>query len=183
MTDITKETCIATRKTLQASIGESIEVNGMPLSVTVGNITYSGEEMTVKVVIRAEHYRPKEVRELESMLETYPFFDAEKQDNTGCRLHGYRPRAKKSPWIVKNDAGETFTCNDHFVIRWFWNTAMYKGDDLAAVKMTADKTAFLVRDMDHLSDLYRKWGERNANPPKAGAAKKKSKKKAARKSK
>jgi hypothetical protein len=177
MTNISKDTCISTRKTLATMIGEKVEVDGMPLSVHVGNITYSGEEMTVKVILRAEHHRPKEVRELEWMLETWTNLDSEKQDENGCRLYGYKPRSKKMPWIITDGAGAMFTCGDHYVAKRFWKTEGYE-DDTGGIQLSADKFCFTQRLS--LSQRSRAM-EEVINAP--AGAKKKSKKKAPRKSK
>ena len=188
MEEITKEICVATRKTLQASIGESIEVNGMPLGVTVGNISYGGDEMTVKVIIRAAHYKPEEVKQLEWMLETYNL-DPKAEDANGCRLYGYKPRRKKMPWTIKNDAGEMFSCSDEYVTRWFWDLAAYDNDS-ATGQLDGDRTCFQMRNMvwskrddERLNDLADKFAKIGGAPAGKKKAKKKSKKKAARKSK
>lgn len=187
MKEITKDICIATRETLQASIGESIEVDGMPLGVTVGNITYSDDEMTVKVVIRAEHYKPDEVKDLERMLKIYTL-DPNAKDAKGRRLYGYKPRRKKMPWILKDDAGKTFTCTDQYVSEFFWDFDRYTEEDGSGV-ISADRVCFLMRNESPIgrdADFYREMsalGDKLAKVGGAPAGKKKSKKKAARKSK
>lgn len=179
MEEITKDICVATRKTLQASIGESIEVNGMPLGVTVGKITYSDDEMTVKVIIRAAHYKPDEVKRMEWEITDHNL-DPKAKDQNGCRLYGYKPRRKKMPWTIRNDAGEMFSCSDEYVIRWFWDFAAYDNDSDNS-QLQADQHCFQMRDM-----VWSARDEANlelAKGKSATAGKKKSKKKAARKSK
>jgi len=187
MKEITKDICIATRETLQASIGESIEVNGMPLGVTVGKITYSDDEMTVKVVIRAEHYKPEEVKQLEWMLKEYNL-DPNAKDANGRRLYGYKPRRRKMPWILKDDAGKTFSCTDQYVSEFFWDFDRYTEEDGADL-ISADRVCFQMRNMvwskrddERLNDLADKFAKIGDAPAGKKKAKKKSKKKAARKS-
>ena len=192
MKEITKDICIATRKTLQASIGESIEVNGMPLGVTVGKITYSDDEMTVKVIIRAAHYQPDEVKQLNRMLETYNL-DPKKKDKNGCVLYGFNPRRKKMPWVLVNDDGNKWNCSDQYAFHHFWDLDAYNLDDRdSRIQYESHRFCFLGRqsmndawdktdrDMRDLEDKLAKIGGAPAGKKKA---KKKSKKKAARKSK
>lgn len=187
MEEITKDICVATRKTLQASIGESIEVNGMPLGVTVGNISYSDDEMTVKVIIRAAHYKPDEVKQLNRMLETYNL-DPKAEDANGCRLYGYHPKKKKLPWVLVNDEGNKWDCSDRYVVDNFWDLDAYNLDDRdSRIQYEADQFCFTGRQAmnDAWDKVDREMGDQLV-PPRAAAgkkkAKKKSKKKAARKS-
>ena len=89
------------------------------MTVEVGNATYNHHEVTFKVMVRDEGAAAPTERDLVTFANIMDL-DTNKIAENKYRLVGYKSRARKNPWIVKDIVkGGEYVINDITAKRWF----------------------------------------------------------------
>ena len=111
-----RTTAKALRNKLNAIFAEH-GIDGYELEV--GNASYNNVEVTFKLLVREQGAKSREQRDLETMARLSDL-DANKIGDGKYTLIGYKSRARKNPWIVKDmRSGGEYVINDMTAKRWF----------------------------------------------------------------
>ena len=111
-----RTTAKALRNKLNAIFAEH-GIDGYELEV--GNARYDHVEVTFKVIVREQGAGSREQRELETMARLSDL-DTNKIGDGKYTMIGYKSRAPKNPWIVKDmRSGGEYVINDMTAKRWF----------------------------------------------------------------
>tara|TARA_B100001113_G_C21112414_1_gene623846 strand:- start:223 stop:690 length:468 start_codon:yes stop_codon:yes gene_type:complete len=114
------------RKELDSFIPSIKEKTG--LKVDLGNATYTDSEITFKITLRLVNAPSKEMEELIRENETrnrYDFmvvFDLKKTVKQGVRLFqltGFKPRARKKPYIITDQHKNSYIISEEQAERMF----------------------------------------------------------------
>ena len=109
-----------TAKALRNKLNAIFAAHGIDgYQLELGNATSNSVEVTFKLLVREQGAKSREERDLETMARLSDL-DATKIGNGKYTLIGYKSRARKNPWIVKDmRSGGEYVINDMTAKRWF----------------------------------------------------------------
>lgn len=94
----------ANLKDVRESIAKALAGAVPGVDFQVGKITYSGTNCTIKVEANIQGQKTREQETLEMYAKTYGFDVTQEKSHPShgaCRLVGFNPRARTTPWIVE----------------------------------------------------------------------------------
>ena len=125
-----KQDCTLVRSELTHAIKNSECFRGLGFNIEIGNMTYSADKIRFTCEVRDKSAPPKKMQALldwvnanggENLCKLDINAVAKSNDLTvnGSRLVGYKPRARKSPFIIRSSGGKDYVISERYALKLF----------------------------------------------------------------